>query len=127
MAETFINIRFPFYNSPKGYFLEMTKTNKRAIKSDLMHLLLTNKGERLYSPEFGTNLRQYLFEPNIVTVQTDIKSEIQRAVDRYIPNLKIDRLEVIPTNNNEHSVTVKIEYTVTNNTFTESDFISIDF
>ena len=40
MAETFINIRFPFYNSPKGYFLEMTKTNKRAIKSDLMHLLL---------------------------------------------------------------------------------------
>ena len=97
MAETFINIRFPFYNSPKGYFLEMTKTNKRAI------------------------------EPNIVTVQTDIKSEIQRAVDRYIPNLKIDRLEVIPTNNNEHSVTVKIEYTVTNNTFTESDFISIDF
>ena len=70
---SFINIRFPFFDSEEGYFLDMNKRNKKAIKSDLMHLLMTNKGERFYSPEFGTNLKQYLFEPNVVSVQADIK------------------------------------------------------
>ena len=124
--ESFINIRFPFLDSEKGFFLDMTKKNKRAIKSDVMHLLLTNKGERLYQPDFGTDLKKFLFEPNIVTVQTDIKNEIQKALDRYIPNLQIDRLEVEPIDGSEHSVIVRLEYTVKNNTFTESDFVTIE-
>lgn len=124
--ESFINIRFPFLDSEKGLFLDMTQENKRAIKSDLMHLLLTNKGERLYQPEFGTDLKKYLFEPNIVTVQSNIRDEIQKAIDKYIPNLKVDRLEVSPIDGQEHSVIVKLEYTVTNNTFSESDFLTIE-
>ena len=126
MAETFINIRFPFYDSEKGYFLDMTKTNKRAIKSDLMHLLLTNKGERLYSPDFGTDLKRFLFEPNIVSVQDDIRGEIQKAIDKFIPNLKVARLDVEPIEGKDHSVIVKLEYTVTNSTFTETDFITLE-
>jgi phage baseplate assembly protein W len=124
--ESFINIRFPFLDSKKGLFLDMTQQSKRAIKSDLMHLLLTNKGERLYQPEFGTDLKKYLFEPNIVTVQANIREEIQKAIDKYIPNLIVDKLEVNPIDEEEHSVMVKLEYTVTNNAFTESDFITIE-
>jgi phage baseplate assembly protein W len=105
----------------------MTKTNKDAIKSNLMHLLLTNKGERLYLPDFGTNLRQYLFEPNLDSVSTDIKTEIQTAIDKYIPKLKIDKLEVKTSINNEHTVVVRLEYTVTNNTFEQTDFVEIEF
>jgi len=104
----------------------MTKTNKRAIKSSLMHLLLTNRGERLYSPEFGTDLKKFLFEPNIVTIQNDIKDEIQKAIDKFIPNLKIDRLDVEPIDGAEHSVIVKLEYTITNSTFNETDFITLE-
>lgn len=125
MGETFINIKFPFEDSQKGYFLEMTKENKKAIKSDLMHLLLTNKGERLYMPDFGTNLKKYLFEPNIESVSLDIRSEIQTSINKYIPNLKIDNLTVNPSPDNEHSVLVKLEYTVTNDTFQQSDFVII--
>ena len=125
MGETFINIQFPFADSQKGYFLEMTKENKKAIKSNLMHLLLTNKGERLYMPDFGTNLKKYLFEPNIETVSSDIRSEIQTSINKYIPNLKIDTLTVTPSDDNEHSVFVKLEYTVTNDTFQQSDFVII--
>jgi len=126
MAESFINIRFPFFDSPKGYFLDMTKTNKDAIKADLMHLLLTNKGERLYLPDFGTNLRQYLFEPNASNVSRDIKEEIQETIDKYIPNLKIDTLEVKQSQKSEYAVVVRLEYTVTNSTFTQNDFILLE-
>jgi len=125
MGETFINIQFPFTDSSKNYFIELTKEDKKAIKSDLMHLLLTTKGERLYMPDFGTNLRKFLFEPNVVSVSSDIRSEIQGAIDKYIPNLKVDNLEVVPHEENEHSVVVRIDYTVTKDTFQQSDFVII--
>lgn len=127
MAESFINIKFPFFDSPKGYFLDMTKTNKNAIKSNLMHLLLTNKGERLYLPDFGTNLRKYLFEPNASNVALNIKDEIQSTIDKYIPNLQIDNLEVIKSEDSEYAFVVRLEYTVTNATFEENDFIQLEF
>lgn len=126
MAETFINIKFPFFDSPKGFFLEMTKTNKDSIKSNLMHLLLTNKGERLYMPDFGTNLRKFIFEQNDLDTQLDIRDELQSTIAKFIPNLTIDRLEVNPIENTNHSVTVVLEYTVSDNTFSESDIITLE-
>ena len=41
----------------------MNQTDKDAIRADLLHLLLTNKGERLYLPDFGSDLKKYIFEP----------------------------------------------------------------
>lgn len=43
----------------------MTFSNKEQIKSNLLNFILTNKGERLYRPNFGTDIRKKLFEPNI--------------------------------------------------------------
>ena len=56
----------------------------------------------------------------------DQRSKTTKALDRYIPNLQIDRLEVEPIDGSEHSVIVRLEYTVKNNTFTESDFVTIE-
>jgi hypothetical protein len=54
--KVYININYPFKDSPKGFFLDLTETDNKAIKADLLHLLLTRKGQRLYNPEFGTRL-----------------------------------------------------------------------
>ena len=80
MAEgKYININFPFKDSSKGFYLDITETSKDAIRSDLLHLLLTNKGERLYLPDFGSDLRKYIFEPNDKKTHADIKNKIGRA------------------------------------------------
>jgi hypothetical protein len=42
-----------------------TLSNREQVKSNLLNYILTNKGERLYRPEFGTDIRKKLFEPNI--------------------------------------------------------------
>ena len=34
-----------------------------AIKQAIVSLLLTNKGERLMNPKYGSDIRSYLFEP----------------------------------------------------------------
>jgi len=126
MGETFINIQFPFSDDSKGKFLEMNKTSKKAIKADLMHLLMTNRGERLYLPDFGTNLRKYIFEQNDFKVHTGIKNEIQEAVNKYIPNLIIKELTVEKSDSNEHVAVVRVDYTVNDDAFSSSDFVIIE-
>ncbi len=62
--EKSININFPFKESPKGFFLDLNRNSNNAVKADLAHLLLTRKGERLYMPDFGTDLISFLFFSN---------------------------------------------------------------
>ena len=59
MGYKYINIAFPFEDdTKKNYFLKLNDQGKQAIKSDLIHLLLTTPGDRLYLPDFGCNLKQ---------------------------------------------------------------------
>ena len=122
----FINIGFPFRESNRGYFLQLNNDDKNAIKSDLMHLILTRKGERLYMPDFGTNLLKYIFEPNDDITQKDIKKEINDTVKKYLPNLQINDVTVTTNEMSEYGVTIRIDYTVTENVFQDTDFVIIE-
>lgn len=122
----FINIAFPFKESDRGDFLELNNIDKYAIKSDLMHLLLTRKGERLYLPDFGTDLLKYIFELNDETTKGNIKKDINATVRKYLPNLQINEVTVEENERSEHGVTVKIDYTVTEGVFQETDFVIIE-
>jgi len=126
MAEKYINISFPFEEDPKGKFLKMEKTSKRAIKADLLHLLLTQKRQRLYLPSFGVNLRQYLFEQNDGIVHKSIQSEIETAIKEYIPNLTILEITVSKSERNEKAAIVRLDYKVTSASFDGTDFIEIE-
>ena len=86
----YINIRYPFKDNSQGFYLDMSSTDAGAIRSDLMHLILTQKGQRLYMPDFGTDLLKYIFDPNDTKMLSDIKFDINETVKKYIPNLKIN-------------------------------------
>jgi phage baseplate assembly protein W len=122
----YINIAYPFMDSPKGFFLDLTSTDSKAIKSDLMHLILTRKGERLYNPEFGSDLIKFIFEPNDGRTLSEIKLDIQNTVKRYIPNLNVDDVSVEQSEESEYSVSVRIDYTITDDVFKEVDFVIIN-
>lgn len=121
----YINIDFPFQDSKQGFFLNLNNVDSKAIRADLMHLLLTRKGERLYNPEFGTDLMRFIFEPNDSLTYSDIKLDIQTTVKKYIPNLNVDDIVVTPNSENEYKANVRIDYTITDDVFKESDFIII--
>ena len=126
MAEKYLNISFPFEEDPKGKFLKMEKTSKRAIKSDLLHLLLTQKRQRLYLPSFGVNLRQYIFEQNDGIVHKSIQAEIKAAIKEFIPNLTILEITVSKSDRNEKAAIVRLDYKVTSAAFAGTDFIEIE-
>jgi len=88
-----------------------------------MHLILTKKGERLYMPDFGTDLMKYIFDINDDTTKGNITRDITDVVKKYLPNLSINGVTVTDSDSNEHKVILRIDYTVTEDTFQETDFI----
>jgi phage baseplate assembly protein W len=127
MAKTrYINIDFPFRDSEKGFYFKMNQTDKDAIRADLLHLLLTNKGERLYLPDFGSDLKKYIFEPNDSITHEEIRNNLNETIKIYIPNLIINEINF--TNNSvEESIIVELKYTVTEGTFSSSDTVTLTF
>jgi phage baseplate assembly protein W len=122
----YININYPFKDSPKGFFLDLTQTENKAIKADLLHLLLTRKGQRLYNPEFGTRLLEYIYEPYDELTFDEVRDEIDTAVKTYLPQVSLTNLTVEPSPLSEYAVIVTIEYTITDNVFEVSDIIQIN-
>ena len=122
----YININYPFKDSAKGFFLDLTETDNKAIKADLLHLLLTRKGQRLYNPEFGTRLLEYIYEPYDGLTFNDIRNEINDVVKRYLPQVSLNNLTVYPSPLNEYAVLVTIDYTITDDVFEMSEIIQIN-
>ena len=122
----YINIDFPFVDSKEGFYFNLTQTDQAAIRADLLHLLLTNKGERLYMPDFGSDLKKYIFEPNDSITHSEIKDNLNETIKKYLPNLVIDSIE-FKNNEIEELIIVEVRYTVIEGTFTSSDVIEVTF
>ena len=88
-----IGVSLPF-NAP-GVF-NKTYSTKDQIKSNLINLLLTDKGERIMNPEFGTDLRRSLFD-NITESNNEIlRLKIIEAINIFIPEIQLESVDVIP-------------------------------
>lgn len=127
MARTrYINIDFPFKDSKQGFYFELNQTERDAIRADLLHLLLTNKGDRLYLPDFGSDLRKFIFEPNDTITHDEIKKSLNDSISRYIPNLIVNSIN-FRKNDIEELIIVELTYTVTDGTFQSSDTVTLTF
>ena len=89
-------INFPFRDSRRGDYLELTEFQSQEIKADLIHLLLTRKGSRYFLPQFGTRLYEFLFEPFDGLTFDAIQSDIRDAVQNFMPNLLINEITITP-------------------------------
>ena len=88
----FLGISYPISKTPLGFMYSQGGVNQ--IKSDLMQLLLTNPGERVMEPLFGTPLRELIFEPNDATIQIRAKNVIANAISTWEPRIAVSNIEV---------------------------------
>ena len=121
----YININYPFKDSKKGYFLDMNEDDSQAIKADLLHLILTRKGQRLYNPNFGTDLVKFIFEPEDGMTLNGIKEEITSVIKIYLPKLQLNEILVEPSTESEYAAVVTIQYTITDDVFSTKDIVVV--
>jgi len=88
-----IGVALPF-NKPSVF--TSTFSTKEQIKSNLLNLLLTDIGERVMNPAFGTNLRRFLFEGITEINIEDLKINLLNSISIYIPEITVSNITITP-------------------------------
>jgi phage baseplate assembly protein W len=105
--DKYVGIRFPLDHSPEGFFYK-TKTVLEQSKANLQNLLLTTPGERIFQPEFGSQLKSIVFEQG-EDIPNRIEEAIRSAVDKFLEYINIEN---VFTTQQDNQVNVSIEFSV---------------
>lgn len=83
------------------------KSNEESIKESLKNLILTNRGERLFQPNIGSDVRASLFE-NATPVNMKILEErVKDVINNYEPRVSLIDVDVVSIyDNNRVQITI---------------------
>jgi len=88
-------IKFPINVSSEDMTLfDLSHSRAEQVKSEIMHLIFTPKGQRLRKPDFGTRLIQFIYNPDDSETWGEVVSEIKETVKLWIPDCNIQEVEV---------------------------------
>jgi phage baseplate assembly protein W len=102
-----IGVSLPF-DGPSGPF-NSTYSTQDQIKSNLINLILTNKGERVFNPEFGINLRNVLFEGLTDDIIPYVQGLVTTGINEYIPEVEVLQI-IVNLNKDDNSISITINY-----------------
>lgn len=120
-----LNIKFPVDDDVNNKYFNLTSTTKDAISSNLMLLMLTEKGYRYYMPDYGTYLIKYMFEPNDDITIKDVEDDLKNTVQKFLPEIKLNSLT--HESNGETEQIITATYSYNNNVFTGFEQLQITF
>jgi phage baseplate assembly protein W len=98
------------FNNGANVFTQ-TFTTKDQVKSNLINYILTNKGERLFNPTFGVDLRASLFNPD--SSFDGIAASLEQEIYAYVPNIIIRNI-AIKKFSDENAVNIILDYSINN-------------
>ena len=70
--------------------------NETAIARSVQNLILTEKGERPFNQNLGSNVSRTLFENVDLISSATIQSSIEEVINNYEPRVKLNRVVVDP-------------------------------
>ncbi len=114
-------ITLPVRRGNTGYF-EQGFTSFIQAKSNLVNLMKTNRGERVMQPDFGNGLREFLFDPMVDELETQIEESITKTVSFWLPYITIENIDVEMTDEmrDQHTANITLEFSVGNEITTDT-------
>ena len=93
-------VGFSFPLNGNAVFVPTYQTRDQ-IKANLVNYLLTNKGERVFNPNFGGDLRNLLFENILDATVEDLRGRIQNDINSFFPEVQVKQVifDNIPDSN----------------------------
>ncbi len=90
----------------------LLKKDVESVKQSLKNLLLTRKGERPFSPNYGSNLYNFLFDPIDIVTETLIREEISTSIRNYEP--RVNLLNVLVEEEGKNFLRISVECEIIN-------------
>lgn len=107
---SFRDVNIAFKKHPVTDDVVVSKDNA-AIKQAIVNLLLTNKGEKLFNPRYGSDIRNYLFEPLDYATAGQVNNNIRSTINNFEPRVNILSLETTP-NFDDNGFDVKLTFEI---------------
>jgi len=107
---SFKDINITFKKHPVTGDIVVSK-DASAIKQAIVNLLLTNKGERPFNPDYGSDIRSYLFEPLDYATAGQIDLSIRNTISEFEPRINVISLETFP-NFDSNAFNVDMKYVI---------------
>lgn len=118
-----IGVMLPF-GKPNGLF-QLSYTTEQQAVSNLKSLLLTRKGERLFQPNFGSDVYSLMFENINSDLSSELNESLRADIEYWLPYIIIDdiNIEVIEDRN---YVRIELSFRVTEQGANQQIILFID-
>ena len=106
-----IGLKLPFTRDRAGLFGTTENTLEQA-GYNIKNLLLTAKGERVMQPDFGSRLRELLFEQYTEDLTERIREEIGEAMSTWLPYINIAKVDIIQDETNTNQTKIDLDFSL---------------
>jgi len=94
-----------------GVFTQTYSTEEQSL-SNLKNLLMTYKGERYMQPNFGTRIREILFDNNTEDLRTRLEDTLNEDIEFWLPYIRIRQVDIV-NSADMHSISMRLHFQVT--------------
>lgn len=96
----------------------------QAIKRSVKNIILTNKYERPFNPDFGCNLRGFLFENLTEPMVVIIKDRVAMAIEKYEPRVSVEDV-IVKNSSDPNGINIQVSFLINGveNPITVSTFL----
>lgn len=109
IVPTAANLAYNKQARKRAHFKLDKNVNAIAVKQALHNIFAWTPGERVLNPQFGSNLRKYLYEGLTDSNKELIMAEIRKCITQWEPRVQLERVVDISTVSDTEHNTVKIE------------------
>jgi phage baseplate assembly protein W len=100
----------PTYSTGNSVF-NSTYTTVDQIKSNIINYVLTNKGERVLNPNFGSNLRKFIFENITESNLRALEIKLTNDIKNNFPSVDVISITLSPAYE-DNAIQLDIVYSI---------------
>lgn len=122
-VKQYYGIKYPFEsNNLEELYIDLNESYNDEVKSKVLHVLFTPKGQRLRNPDFGTDLIKYIFQQNDEMTEADLKASLTSDIGKYVDGVNF---EDISFNRDGNSLIVIVHYSIKRGNKTEINSVAV--
>lgn len=103
-----MNIDYPFHFDASGHTAQTPTADH--VRDMLEQLLLTNPGERVNRPEFGSGVLQLVFSGNTPELASALQFTVQAAIETWLGDV-VD-IEALEVSSEDTTLRINLQYII---------------